>query len=50
MENRFYLDTEFTNGNYYRGDIFELALISEKTCRIFHQYIQIPYDIPTYVK
>ena len=50
MEDRFYLDTEFTNGNYYRGDIFELALISEKTCRIFHQYIQIPYDIPTYVK
>ena len=47
---RFYLDTEYTNGNYYRGDIFEIALVSEETCRVFHQYVRIPYNICEYVK
>ena len=25
---RFYLDTEFTNGNYYLADIIKIALLS----------------------
>ena len=47
---RFYLDTEYTNGNYYQGDIFEIALVSAETCRIFHQYVKIPYNLPKNVK
>ena len=50
MTGRFYLDTEYTNGNYYLGDIFEIALISEDTCRVFHKYIKIPYRLSKYVK
>ena len=50
MLGRFYLDTEYTNGNYYQGDIFEIALVSEHTYRVFHQYIQIPYGLPKNVK
>ena len=45
MVGRFFLDTEYTNGNYYLGDIFQIALISEDSCRIFHQYIVIPYKL-----
>ena len=40
--NRFYLDTEYSNGNYYLGDIFEIAVLSEKSGYIFHSYIKIP--------
>ena len=47
---RFFLDTEYTNGNYYQGDIFEIALVSENTYRIFHQYVKIPYSVPNNVK
>ena len=43
---KFYLDTEYTNGNYYQGDIFEIALVSEDTGRVFHQYVKIPYNLP----
>ena len=50
MPARFFLDTEYTNGNYYRGDIFEIALISETTYRVFHQYIKIKYRLPNNVK
>lgn len=46
----FYLDTEFTNGNYYLGDIFEIALLSENSGRIFHSYVNIPSRIPRYIK
>ena len=42
---RFFLDTEYTNGNYYMGDIFEITIISEDTCRVFHKYIKIPYRL-----
>ena len=50
MSNRFFLDTEFSNGDYFQGDIFEVALVSENTCRKFCQYIAIPYSMPKYVK
>ena len=46
----FFLDTEYTNGNYYQGDIFEIALVSENTYRIFHQYVKIPCSVPNNIK
>ena len=47
---RFYLDTEFTNGNYYLGDIIEMALLAEESGNTFQSYVQIHYLIPTRVK
>ena len=47
---RFYFDTEFTNGNYYLGDIIEVALLAEESGNTFHSYVQIHYLIPTRVK
>ena len=46
----FYLDTEFTNGNFYLGDIFEIACLSEDSGYIFHSYINIGHKIPDYLK
>ena len=46
----FYIDTEFTNGNFYLGDIFEIACLSENSGYIFHSYINIPTSIPRYIK
>ena len=46
----FYIDTEYTNGNFYLGDIFEIACLSEHSGRIFHSYINIGYKIPNYLK
>ena len=43
--NRFYLDTEYSNDNYYLGDIFEIAVLSEKSGYIFHSYIKIPQPL-----
>jgi DNA polymerase III alpha subunit (gram-positive type) len=50
MTGQFFLDTEYTNGNYYLGDIFEIALVSENTHRTFRQYVKIPYAISKRVK
>ena len=47
---RFYLDTEYTNGNYYTGDIFEVAVLSEKTGYIFHAYIAIRYKLSPFIE
>ena len=47
---RFFLDLEFTNGNYYLSDIIELALLAEHTGNTFHSYVRIHYCIPTRVK
>ena len=33
---RFYLYTEFTNGNYYLADIIEIVLIAEESGNTFH--------------
>ena len=46
----FYLDTEHSNGNFYLGDIFELALISEKSGNAFHTLIKIPTQLDNYLK
>ena len=47
---RFFFDTEFTNGNYYLGDIIEIALLAEESGHMFQSYVQIHYLIPTRVK
>ena len=46
----FYLDTEFSNGNFYLGDIFEIAVISERSGNAFHTLIKIPTRLDSYVK
>ena len=46
----YYLDTEYTNGNYYTGDIFEIALLSEKSGYAYHSYINVQCTIPTFIK
>ena len=50
MVSRFFLDTEFSNGNFYLGDIFEIAVLSEDSGNIFHEYIDIGYMLPKYVE
>ena len=47
---KFFLDLEFTNGNYYLSDIIELALIAEETGKVFHKYVKIHYRIPNRVR
>ena len=47
---RFYLDIDFTNGNYYLADIIEIALIAEESRNIFHSYVKIHYSIPRRVQ
>ena len=44
------MDAEYTNGNYYLGEIFEIALLSQSSGYIFHSYINISYRISKYVK
>ena len=46
----FYIDTEYSNGNLYIGDIFELSLLSERSGRIFHRYINISGTLPRFVQ
>lgn len=45
----FFIDTEFNNGNFYLGDIFEIACLSSNN-RLFHTYINIQTDIPVYIQ
>ena len=47
---RFYLDMEYTNGNFYLSDIIEISLVAEKTAHEFHSYVTIPYRLPVNVK
>ena len=47
---RFYLDMEFTNGNYYLADIIEIALVAEDSGYTFHSYVKIHYSIPRQVQ
>ena len=47
---RFYFDTEYTNGNYYIGDIFEIAIVAEKSGNVYHSYVHIGYKILHYLK
>ena len=43
---KFYLDMEFTNGNYYLADILEIALVAEESGYAFHSYVKIHYSVP----
>ena len=45
----FYIDTEYTNGNYYLGDIFEIAVLSESSGFLFHSYVNTQQQLPRYV-
>ena len=47
---RFYLDTEFNNGNYYLADIIEIALVAEESGNAFHSYVKIHDSIPRRVQ
>ena len=42
---KFYLDLEFTNGNYNLLDILEIALIAEESGNAFHRYVSLHYSI-----
>ena len=46
----FYIDIEFTNGNFYLGEIFEIACLSENSGYIFHSFIKITTPIPRYIQ
>ena len=46
----FYLDLEYSNGNFYLRDIFDLTLISERSGHVFHSLINIPLPLDDYVK
>ena len=48
--NLFYLDTEYSHGNYYLGDIFDLTLIAATSGHVFHTLITIPTPLDNYVK
>ena len=41
---------EWTNGNFYLGDIFEIAVISGDSGHIFHSYVKIHYKLSENIK
>ena len=43
---KFYLDMEFTNGNYYLADILEIALLADESGYTFHSSVKIHYSVP----
>ena len=47
---RFYLDMEFTNGNYYLTDILEIAVVAKDSGNIHHSYVKINYSVPKQVQ
>ena len=47
---RFYLDVEYTNGNYYLADIIEIALVAEESGHVFHSFVKIHYSVPRQVQ
>ena len=47
----FYLDMEYTNGNLYLCEIFDIALLSQRSGNIYQSYIDIrPEKIPRFIK
>ena len=42
---RFYLEMEFTNGNYYLVDILEIALLAEESRNVYHSYVKVAYSV-----
>ena len=47
---RFYLDMEFTNGNYYMTDILEIAAVAEESGNTYHRYVKLHYSVPKQVQ
>ena len=47
---RYYLDMEFTNGNYYLVDILEIALVAEESGNVYYSYVKINYSVPKQVQ
>ena len=47
---RFYLEMEFTNGNYYLVDILKIALLAEESGIVYHSYVKIGYSVPKQVQ
>ena len=47
---KFFMDLEFTDGNYYLADIIEIAVIAEESGNVFHMYVRIHYSIPKRVQ
>ena len=47
---RFFLDLEYTNGNYYLTDIIEIALFSDISGFTFHTYVKIDNCLPQFVR
>ena len=47
---KFYLNMEFTNGNYYLVDILEIALLAEESGNVYHNYVKINYSLPKQVQ
>lgn len=47
---RYYFDSEYTSGNYYIGDIFEIAIVAEKSGDVYHSFVQIGYRLPHHIK
>ena len=47
---RFFLDLEFTNGNYYLAEIIEMALVSEISGFSFHTHVKIDNLLAPFVK
>ena len=50
MMGKFYLDIEFTNGNYYLADILEIALLAEESGNVYQSYVKINYSVPSQVQ
>lgn len=48
--NVFYLDSEYTNGNLYRGDLIEISVLAETSGQIFHSYIKCRNKLPPFVR
>ena len=47
---RFYLDMDFTNGNYYLVDILEITVLAEESGNVYHSYVKISYSVPKQVQ
>ena len=47
---KFYLDVEFTNGNYYLVDILEIALVAGESENVFHSYVKMHDSVPKRVQ
>jgi hypothetical protein len=48
--NLFYLDTEYSHGNFYLGDIFDMTLIAAKSGHVFHTLINIPTPLNNHIQ